>query len=205
MGEREAHGGERGRTWGLRLDRLSPGLGRPHPILPGEHVASLTSLQYSLGPLRWGSGGPGPLWNKLPESGDSVFSLGVPMLLPRAALMTHAWCIPAAMLTHSLPVLRSHGRRQWRRRLSVSRKGRVTRSALWDLLAGRGCMMHALSAPSQCWSGSWGPCVPGTQTNRCLSVPRRSVSISSASCSHITHPTCTCAVPMPSSPSAPTL
>ena len=127
----------RGRTWGLRLDRLSPQLGRPHPILPGEHVASPESLQYLLGPLRWGSWGSGPLWNKLPESGDTVFSLGVPML-PRAALMTHAWCVPAAMLTRSLPILRSHGRRQLRRRLSVSRKGRVTRSALWDLLGGGG-------------------------------------------------------------------
>ena len=27
------HTGVRGRTWGLRLDRLSPQLGRPHPIL----------------------------------------------------------------------------------------------------------------------------------------------------------------------------
>lgn len=152
----------RGRTWGLRLDRLSPQLGRPHPILPGEHVASPESLQYLLGPLRWGSWGSGPLWNKLPESGDTVFSLGVPML-PRAALMTHAWCVPAAMLTCSLPILRSHGRRQLRRRLSVSRKGRVTRSALWDLLGG-GCMGHALSAPSRCWSESRGPCVPDTQT-----------------------------------------
>lgn len=195
----------RERTWGLRLDGLSPGLGRPRPILPGEHVASPASLQHSLGPLCWGSRGPGPLWNKLPESGDSVFPPGVPMLLPRAVLMTHAWCAPAAMLTCPLPVLRSHGRRQWRRRLSVSRKGRVTRSALQDLLAGGGRMMHALSAPSQWWSGSRGPCVPGTQTNRCPSVPRRSVSTSSASCSHITRPTCTCAVPTPSSPSAPTL
>lgn len=99
-----------------------------------------------------------------PESGDTVFSLGVPMLLPRAALMTHAWCVPAAMLTRSLPILRSHGRRQLRRRLSVSRKGRVTRSALWDLLGAGGCMGHALSPPSRCWSGSQGPCVPDTQT-----------------------------------------
>lgn len=196
----------RGRTWGLRLDRLSPRLGRPHPILPGEHVASPASLQYSLGPLRWGSWGSGPLWNKLPESGDTVFSLGVPMLLPRAALMTHAWCVPAAMLTCSLPILRSHGRRQLRRRLSVSRKGRVTRSALWDLLGGGGvhgaCSFR--SVPVLVWVlGSL--CSEHSDFNRCLSVPRRSVSTSSASYSHITHPTCTRAVPMPSSPSAPTL
>lgn len=195
----------RERTWGLRLDGLSPGLGRPHPILPGEHVASPASLQHSLGPLCWGSGGPGPLWNKLPESGDSVFPPGVPMLLPRAVLMTHAWCAPAAMLMCPLPVLRSHGRRQWRRRLSVSRKGRVTRSALRDLLAGGGVhdARSFRSIPVVVWVP--GPCVPGTQTNRCLSVPRRSVSTSSASCSHITRRTCTCAVPTPSSPSAPTL
>ena len=162
MGEREAHGGER-QDLGASLGQAVPSAWPPPPHSPGEHVASPESLQYLLGPLRWGGWGSGPLWNKLPESGDTVFSLGVPML-PRAALMTHAWCVPAAMLTRSLPILRSPGRRQLRRRLSVSSKGRVTRSALWDLLGGGGCVGHALSAPSRCWSGSRGPCVPDTQT-----------------------------------------
>ena len=136
MGEREAHGGER-QDLGASLGQAVPSAWPPPPHSPGEHVASPESLQYLLGPLRWGGWGSGPLWNKLPESGDTVFSLGVPML-PRAALMTHAWCVPAAMLTRSLPILRSHGRHQLRRRLSVSRKGRVTRLALWDLLGGGG-------------------------------------------------------------------
>lgn len=62
------------------------------PPTPFSSVSMLLppSLQHLPGPLRWGSGASDLCWNKLPESGDRVFSLGFPTLLPWALLVAHA-------------------------------------------------------------------------------------------------------------------
>lgn len=122
----------------------------PSAQLPPTPFSSVSMLLSRVCSTYWvycvGAAGASDLcWNKLPESGDRVFSLGFPTLLPWALLVAHAQYVPVTLLTCPLPAPRSHGRRQLRRRRSVPRKGRVTRWVLGTLLAGAGGMVHTLS------------------------------------------------------------
>lgn len=146
--------------------------------------------------------------------------LGVPMLLPQAILCACLECTcditdaptPVPQISWEAPVEKKAECIQKGKSNQVGAQGQGGQAGLWFFpLAGPHGACSLLRSPFlpvliwvpmpvlvSVFLGPYG--LPGS-----VFLPRRSVSISSASCSRTMHPTCMCVAHMPSSPSAPML